>query len=136
MEESPAIYEMVCIMQDEIIPSLIEEYPDLFLKDKNGDVTLEYEDATELEKDFQAAAVAYRRSFDSEEHICEICSRSLLGEKFTFLTSCEHFFCTECLKDMVITMINEGKVGHITCADQDCLKGLNDLDIKNVGLDR
>lgn len=48
------------------------------------------------------------REFESEEHMCTICQRSLLGNRFTFLTSCEHYFCTECLKDMIETKINSG----------------------------
>lgn len=48
------------------------------------------------------------RKFESEEHVCTICQRNLLGSKFTFLTSCEHYFCTECLKDMISTKINSG----------------------------
>jgi len=62
--------------------------------------------------------------------------RSLLGDKFTFLTSCEHYFCTECLMDMIVTKINSGEIGHIQCADSGCRRSLNDLDIKKVGLSR
>jgi len=134
--DSPAIYEMVCQMQDEIIPLLIAEYPDDLVADANGDICLSFNNVKELEEASRQAYVAYRRSFDSEEHSCEICMRSLLGEKFTFLSSCEHYFCTECLKDLINDKINSGQIKLLKCAIAGCQKSLNDLDVKNVGLSK
>ena len=71
-----------------MIPTLIAEYPDDFAQDDCGDIQLTFENVAEMEKVCELARAAYKRSFDSEEHTCEICQRSLLGEKFTFLTSC------------------------------------------------
>ena len=48
--------------------------------------------------------------------MCEISYRSLLGDKFTFLTSCEHYFSTESLRELIITKINSGDIGGIKCA--------------------
>ena len=62
--------------------------------------------------------------------------RNLLGDKFSFLTSCEHYFSTECLTEMVTSKINEGQVSQLRCPNADCQKGLNDLDVKNLDLDR
>ena len=62
--------------------------------------------------------------------------RNLLGDKFTFLSGCKHFFCTECLIDMTMTQIEAGKVTTLRCADKDCLKNLNDLDMRNLGLSK
>lgn len=44
---------------------------------------------------------AQRRTFNSEEHECKICTRKLLGAKFFFLSGCEHYFCFDCIKAMV-----------------------------------
>jgi len=74
----------------------------------------------ELEQACDEAKAAYKRSFDSEEHTCDICTRSLLGEKFTFLSSCEHFFCTECLSDMIHEKIEAGQIRLIKCAVAAC----------------
>lgn len=52
------------------------------------------------------------------------------------MTSCEHYYCTECLRDLIVTNINEGKVGNIICAESECRKALNDIDVKNVGLEQ
>ena len=134
-EECPAIYEMVCHIQDEIIPAILEQYPDDFIQDGEGNVTMEFSDSALVQKISQSAADAFRREFDNEEHTCDICTRNLLGDKFTFLSSCEHYYSTECLREMVITKINEGKVGQIICAAEGCGKNLNDMDIKNIGLD-
>ena len=49
MEECPAIYEMTCIMQDEIIPALLEEYPDELVQDDNGDINMEFNSLALLE---------------------------------------------------------------------------------------
>ena len=38
--------------------------------------------------------------------------------------------------DMIVAKIDSGEIGHIHCADADCRRSLNDLDIKNVGLSR
>lgn len=71
-----------------------------------------------------------------EEHYCAICCRNLLGNKFTFLSGCEHFFCTDCIQTQVISKIKEGKVGNILCPEKGCGKHLNDWDIRNMGLNK
>ena len=59
-----------------------------------------------------------------------------MGGKFTFLSSCEHHFCTECLTDLATTQIDANKVHLIHCADKDCKVPLNDLDMRNLGLSK
>ena len=59
-----------------------------------------------------------------------------MGDKFTFLTACEHFFSTECLTEMVREKILSGQVGDIKCPDSTCTKYLSDLDVKNLKLDK
>jgi len=59
-----------------------------------------------------------------------------MGDKFVFLSGCEHLFCLECLADDVVMKINEGKVAQICCAEAECMKPLNDLDIRNLKLDQ
>ena len=54
------------------------------------------------------AQLAYRRKFDEEQHNCSICTRDLLGSNFFFMSGCEHYFCTDCIKDMVVLKIKEG----------------------------
>ena len=90
----------------------------------------------EFEEAYNQSQAAYKRGFDAEEHYCGICMRDLLGEKFTFLSGCEHFFCTECLTDMAITQINANKAQMIHCAEADCKVPLNDIDMKNLGLSK
>ena len=108
MEECPAIYEMVNIIQDELVETLIEAHPEELVRNADGDLEIEFSNAKELDLAMNKSMEAFRRSFDSEEHTCEICYRNLLGEKFTFLSSCEHFFSTECLQAMIIEKINAG----------------------------
>lgn len=55
LEESPVIYEIVCAIQDDIIPTLLEEYPEDLVQDANGDIQLEYDTATELENNYDDA---------------------------------------------------------------------------------
>lgn len=62
--------------------------------------------------------------------------KNLLGDKFFFLSGCEHYFCFECLKQEVIYKINNGQVSQIFCPDAGCRKNLNDLDIQSLNLDR
>lgn len=118
------------------MPELLEQFPEDLVQDQDGNIRLEYNNVKQLEIDCDQAQAAFKRSFDSEEHYCEICTRSLLGDKFTFLSSCEHFFCSDCLKDMIVTKINEGQIKLIKCAIAGCQQSLNDLDVKNVGLDK
>jgi hypothetical protein len=61
--------------------------------------------------------------------------RKLLGEKFFFLSGCEHYFCLECIVEMVTLSIKNGQIGQICCSEANCKKQLNDIDIKNMGLD-
>ena len=62
--------------------------------------------------------------------------RNLLGDKFFFLSGCKHFFCLECIQSMVTFEIKNGSIGKICCSDASCKKELNDIDIKNMGLDQ
>ena len=136
VEETPVLYDMVCYIQDEMIQEIIEECPDKLPTDGDGNITLAYESSALLQEAYDQSQVSYRRVFDSEEHYCGICMRNLLGEKFTFLSGCEHFFCTECLTDMAVTQIESGKVTMIHCGDIDCRRNLNDLDMRNLGLSK
>lgn len=79
---------------------------------------------------------AQRRSFNNEEHFCGICLRNFLGDKFFFLSGCSHYFCTECVKKMVSLGIEKGNIELIKCATPNCKTILNDLDIKNIGLEK
>lgn len=51
------------------------------------------------------------------------------------MSGCEHYFCTECISNMVVSKINEGQISQLTCCDQNCNKMFNDRDIKNLNLD-
>ena len=66
-EDCPAIYEMVMIIQGELIPALVEEHPSELAENANGDITIEFENAGQLEQGFEAANQAFRRQFNSEE---------------------------------------------------------------------
>jgi hypothetical protein len=99
-----------------------------------GQVELVYSSSAEFGRVYEAAMEAQRRSFNSEEHDCNICMRKLLGEKFFFLSGCEHFFCTECVGAMVGTAIAGGSIQKLVCADKGCKRPLNDLDVRNLGL--
>jgi len=66
-EDCPAIYEMVMTMQGDLLPVLMEEYPDELVQDDNGDITIEFENAMELESGLEEANSAFRRQFNSEE---------------------------------------------------------------------
>lgn len=51
------------------------------------------------------------------------------------MSGCEHYFCIECMRDMVILKINEGQIAQLTCPEASCKKMLNDKDIKNLNLE-
>jgi len=38
MQECPAIYEMICMIQDEIVPTLFAEHPDELVQNADGDL--------------------------------------------------------------------------------------------------
>jgi hypothetical protein len=59
-----------------------------------------------------------------------------MGDKFFFLSGCEHVYCTECIQTLVIAKIKDGKVGDIICPEKSCRKQLNDWDIRNMGLSK
>lgn len=93
---------MTCMIQDDLVTALIDEYPDDLVLNGDGDLELEFSNLKEMESACEGAKASFKRGFDQEQHTCEICMLNLLGERFTFLTSCEHLFCTDCLKDMII----------------------------------
>ena len=51
------------------------------------------------------------------------------------MSGCEHYFCIDCIKEMVILKINDGQISQLTCAEASCKKMLNDRDIRNLNLD-
>ena len=73
-----------------------------------GKVEISYKSSYDFQRVFDESMYAQRRSFNSEEHECKICMRKLLGGKFFFLSGCEHYFCHECIKSMVIQAIDNG----------------------------
>ena len=109
-EESPVLYDLVCYIQDEMVADLMPGYgnPDEFKSDSNGNLHLVYSRSSEFQSIFAASREAFRRTFDLEEHCCTICTRNLLGDKFFFLSGCEHYFCLECLQETVVQRINSG----------------------------
>ena len=127
---------MVCYIQDEMIQEIIADCPDKMPTDDNGNIKIAYNSSADFQEAFEASQASFKRVFDSEEHYCGICMRNLLGDKFTFLSGCEHFFCTECLTDMAVSQIESGKVTMIHCGEVDCRKNLNDLDMRNLGLSK
>lgn len=50
------------------------------------------------------------------------------------MSGCEHYFCLECIYDMVVQKIKEGNISNLTCAESCCKKPFNDRDIKNLEL--
>ena len=88
---------MVCYVQDEMIQEIIDEFPNDMPTDEDGNITLTYDSSSCFQEAYDQSQESYKRAFDLEEHYCGICMRDLLGDKFTFLSGCEHFFCTECL---------------------------------------
>ena len=98
-------------------------------------IRIEFEDGAIAHNYLMLATQAHRRKFDEEQHSCPICMRDLLGSKFFFMSGCEHYFCTECITDMVVAKINDGQISQLTCCDQNCMKMFNDRDVKNLNLD-
>ena len=83
---------MVCYIQDEMIQELISECPDLMPTDDSGNITLSFNSSEKFSDAYDLSQISFKRIFDEEEHYCGICMRDLLGDKFTFLSSCEHYF--------------------------------------------
>ena len=106
-ENSIIAYECVVFIQDDFLNSFFElEDKGPIVINNRGQVQFKYNSSLEFSKVFEVAMEAQRRSFNSEEHECKICARRLLGEKFFFLSGCEHFFCLDCLKTMVSQAIS------------------------------
>ena len=58
-----------------------------------------------------------------------------MGSKFFFMSGCEHYFCTECIQEMVIQKINDSNISQLCCAEASCKKPMGDLDVKRLNLD-
>lgn len=78
---------------------------------------------------------SYRRQFNEEQHVCDICTEDLLGSKFFFMSGCEHYFCLECVTSMVTEKIKEGNIASLKCPKADCGKCFSDNDVKNLNLE-
>ena len=97
-EGMPCLYDYVCFVQDELILGL----------DLPGELSLE---SGEFTKIYDASHAAFMRQFEQEEHHCKVCARDLLGDKFFFLSGCEHKFCSPCLVDMVTPLRGRWCIG-------------------------
>ena len=58
-----------------------------------------------------------------------------MGSKFFFMSGCEHYFCRECIEEMVILQIKESNIAQLCCAEASCRKPMGDRDVKNLNLD-
>ena len=81
-----------------------------------------FTNSDDFQQAFAASQQAFLRCYDAVEHYCAICCRELLGDKFFFLSGCEHQFCKQCLIEMVTDKITNGQVQHIVCAQTGCGK--------------
>ncbi|TNV81070.1 hypothetical protein FGO68_gene6496 [Halteria grandinella] len=126
------------LIKDDLIPLFVESdiltLGGKFKVAANGLIELKFQSGVDFEKVYQDVMGAQRRSFNLEEHECKICNRQQMGDKFFFLSGCQHYFCFECLKNMITLAIQENKVANLACANLECRKNLNDLDIKGMGL--
>jgi hypothetical protein len=135
VEETPVLYQM-CMEIEESVQSILEDHSDEIPLDEAGNIKLSFDKTADFEAFIQSSQVAFRRKFDLEEHHCLICARNLLGDKFFFLSGCEHYFCLECIKETVINKINDGQVANIVCPQAGCGKMFNDWDIRHMGLEK
>ena len=101
-EEMPVLYEIAIFLQDEFIEQYCEQ------ESISSECTITFETGQEAHSYLSMAQAAYRRQFDEEQHNCAICTRDQLGSKFKFMSGCQHYFCTECINDMVVQKLNEG----------------------------
>ena len=99
-------------------------------------IEVRFSSGAEFQKVYEDSIAAQRRSFNSEEHLCKICTRKLLGDRFFFLQGCGHSFCLDCLHSLVTVAIKGNKVDAIICAEASCRAPINTLDIKKMGLDQ
>lgn len=131
----PVLYDMAIYMQDEFMEQFMEQEGPLTDSEDSKNVSITFENSSPLAQYYtQLCQQAYRRQFDEEQHVCEICSEDLLGSKFFFMSGCEHSFCHECVFEMVTSKIKEGNIANLKCANKDCGKAFNDIDVKALGL--
>ena len=130
----PVLYEIAMFCQDELLSSYIEENGSLPHQEADT-VTIQFPNPQITLAHVGLSQEAYRRNFDSELHACGICSEEKLGDKFFFLSGCQHYFCFDCMKEMVIQKIKDGMIHNLVCPDSSCKKQLNDRDVKNLNLD-
>lgn len=62
--------------------------------------------------------------------------KNYLGDKFFFLSGCEHQFCTDCVSEMANNKIQNNDILGIICAEADCGVQLTNLDISNLNMDK
>lgn len=77
----PCLYDFFCFIQDEVVSALAMP------------IEVTFDSQEEFQAIFDQCQEAFLRQYETEEHNCGICSRDLLGEKFFFLSGCEHQFC-------------------------------------------
>jgi hypothetical protein len=107
------VYECVYYIQDELMQAFIDsdafsQKGTRFHRNSHGHIEVKYNSSLEFQKVFEDSVAAQRRSFNMEEHQCKICMRKLLGDKFFFLSGCEHYFCQECIVEMVTLSFKNG----------------------------
>jgi E3 ubiquitin-protein ligase RNF14 len=126
-EDSIILYECVYYIQEELIPAFLDsdsfsQKNSRFHRNSQGHIEIKYTSSNEFQKVFDSSVEAQRRSFNMEEHQCKICFRKLLGDKFFFLSGCEHYFCLECIVSMVTLNFKNGEIAKICCAESSCKK--------------
>ena len=137
-EDMLMLYEWVSYIQNELMDQFLES--DAFTSNKKlkraGDkIEVRFSSGADFQKVYEDSITAQRRSFNSEEHLCKICTRKLLGDRFFFLQGCGHYFCLECLHSLVTVAIKGNKIDAIICSEASCKAQINTLDIKKMGLD-
>lgn len=72
-----------------------------------------------------------RKAFLARTHTCLVCWNEEEGKSFTTL-SCDHSFCTLCMKEHVGLNVKEGSVDKIVCPDSRCKRAIEPSLIKEL----
>lgn len=87
-------------------------------------------------KDYESIQVRSRGTFQfkfsKELKCCMICFENYFGNSFYVLSGCSHYFCKNCLKMYVHSLISDGKTDDVKCPDTSCKKVIIDSDIEQI----
>jgi hypothetical protein len=102
----------------------LDEEIDIRINEKPPTINLKV-----VNENFDSITITEESKSSGDEIVCSICF-TISNEVYSL--KCKHVFCSDCWKEYLLNLINEGKVIRLPCMQKDCDCNVDDVKVKEL----